>query len=309
MSKIAFLFPGQGSQYVGMGKEFLESDKDFETKFFSADKILGRKLSDIILNGPIEELTLTNNAQPALYLTAALIMDKLAKAGIKADVVAGHSLGEYTALYAAEVLSFEDGLKAVQSRGNIMAKAVPAGKGTMAAIIGLNQKQIQEELDKVQGAVNIANINSLEQIVISGEKQSVLDAMELLTTKGASRVIELTVSGPFHSTLMQPAGLELGKELDKLTFNTPNKKFIANVTANYASSVSEIKDLLVKQVSGSVRWVETIQKMAADGVDVFIEVGPGKVLAGLNRRINRDLKTYNVEDEKSLLKVIEELKK
>jgi [acyl-carrier-protein] S-malonyltransferase len=308
MSKIAFLFPGQGSQYVGMAKDFFEQDSSYKEKFLHVDEILGNKLTDIILNGPEEKLTLTSNTQPALFAVSALMYDRIYKEGVSPDVVAGHSLGEYTALYAAGVLSFEDALSAVSKRGQIMADAVPSGKGTMAAIIGLKRDLIQAVLDKVEGIVNIANINSPEQVVISGEKEAVLKAMDKLKIEGAKRAIELSVSGPFHSKLMVEAGQKLGLELDEIKLNDPIIDVMANYSADYVRTGDKAKELLVNQVAGPVRWVEIIERMAKDGVDIFVEVGPGKVLSGLNRRISRELKTYNIEDMASFEKTLAILK-
>lgn len=311
MGKIAFVFPGQGSQIVGMGKELAEKNPEVMTYFSKADEVLKDQLSNVIFEGPQEKLTLTVNAQPALLTTSIAVLDFFKKSGIQADFVAGHSLGEYTALVAAGSLTFEEGVYAVRKRGEFMERAVPNGEGTMAAVLGLDRERLSTvtaEVDQSGFPVSLANINCPGQIVISGSRKGVELAGEKAKEAGAKRVIPLEVSGPFHSSLMKPASSELQKVLDSLNMKDAKIPVVANVTAEPMSMASEIKEKLLEQLYSPVLWEDSVQKMIDLGVDTFIEVGPGKVLTGLVKKINRSVKTYSVSDEESCQAVIDALK-
>ncbi|RCW51652.1 MULTISPECIES: ACP S-malonyltransferase [Halanaerobium] len=305
---LVFMFSGQGSQYVGMGKELYENYDEAKKVLDEANQILDFDLKDMIFNGPEENLNNTKNTQPAIYTVSAMVNSVLAANGLKPAAAAGHSLGEYSALHAAGVLSFEDGLKLVRRRGVLMDQADPDGKGTMAAVIGLADEEVEQVLKEVDGIVTVANYNSPGQVVISGEVEAVGKAEKMLSEKGAKRVIPLSVSGAFHSPLMEPAKEELKNTIEAVDFNDAQIPLIANVTADYVKTNSEIKSALIKQLDNSVRWVETIERFKADGYEDYIEVGPGRVLKGLMRRIDRSLNAYNVEDEKSLKKTLKKLK-
>ncbi|MBU0581121.1 MAG: ACP S-malonyltransferase [Candidatus Margulisbacteria bacterium] len=288
MSKTAFIFPGQGSQAVGMGKDLIEQSPKAKEIFEQANQALGFDLTKLCLEGPEEELKQTANTQPAI-LTTSIAQWKILEAENKSpEIVAGHSLGEYSALVAAGVIDFVDAVKLVRLRGKLMEEAVPDGKGTMAAILGLTHKQIADVLSKLNGVAEIANINCPGQIVISGGTPAIKEACAQLAEAGAKRAVMLSVSGPFHSSLMQPAGAKLKAEIDKINFNVPKFKFIANVTADYASDPKQIKELLVKQVSSSVLWQQTVERMLNEGINEFVEVGPGNVLMGLLKKIQKE---------------------
>lgn len=275
---VAFVFPGQGSQFVGMGKGLAEE------KLAKANEILGFDLAKICFEGPEDELKKTAIQQPAIFTVSAAAFDQLTTNNLQLTTVAGHSLGEYSALYAAGVLSFEDGVKLVHLRGKFMQEAVPAGEGAMAALLGGDRAKIVEICAEV-GGVWPANFNSPGQVVISGKKESVATAGEKLKAAGVKKIIPLAVSAPFHCPLMRPAADKLAAELEKVYFNDAKIPVVANVTADYVTDGDEIKKLLIKQVTGSVLWEDSIRKMAADGVTSFVEVGPGKVLAGLIAKI------------------------
>lgn len=306
---LVFMFSGQGSQYVGMGKELYENYPEAKEILDKANEIMDFDLKEMIFNGPEEDLNNTKNTQPAVYTVSAMVKAVLNEKGITASAAAGHSLGEYSALYAAGVLSFADGLKLVRRRGELMDQADPEGKGTMAAVIGLEDTAVEEICSEVDGICEVANYNSPGQVVISGEVEAVKAAEEILDKKGAKRVIQLSVSGAFHSPLMDPAKEELKKAIDEVEFNNAELPLVANVTADYVENSSEIKEALIDQLNNSVRWVETINRFKKDGYENFIEVGPGRVLKGLMRRIDRSLNAYNVEDEKSLNKTLKKLNK
>ena len=307
-NNLVFMFSGQGSQYVGMGKELYENYDAAKKVLDEADQILDFDLKDMIFNGPEEDLNNTKNTQPAIYTVSAMVKAVLNENGFQASAAAGHSLGEYSALYAAGVLSFADGLKLVRRRGELMDQADPDGKGTMAAVIGLADEEVEAVLAEIDGIVTVANYNCPGQVVISGEVEAVGEAEELLGEKGAKKVIPLSVSGAFHSPLMEPAKEELKNTIEAVDFNDAQIPLIANVTADYVKSSSEIKEALIKQLDNSVRWVETIERFKEDGYEDYVEVGPGRVLKGLMRRIDRSLNAYNVEDEKSLNKTLKKLK-
>ncbi|WGS64169.1 ACP S-malonyltransferase [Marinitoga aeolica] len=291
---IAFVFPGQGSQSLGMGKEILEKYPEYKKYLDKASETISVNLESIIFGDDEKTLTLTENAQPAL-LTISYIMYMYAveKLNIIPDVVAGHSLGEWTALTTAEVISFEDAVKLVRLRGKYMSEACPPGIGGMGAVIGLNIENIQEVLSQFNN-VNIANHNSPEQIVISGEKQEVLKALEVLKEKGAKKVVELNVSGPFHSKLVEPAQEKMKHELENIKFNNPKYKIIQNYIGDLEYDPEKIKENIIKQITGTVKWVDSIRKMKKIGVTQVYEVGPGKVLTGLVKRIDKSLNPKNI---------------
>ena len=307
---IAFVFSGQGSQYIGMGKELYENIPLCREVFDRGNSILDFNIKDLIFNGDKDVLNITENTQPAILMTSIAAMMALEKSDIKADIVAGLSLGEYTALIASKTLSFEDGLALVKKRGRFMQEAVPVDIGKMVAVIGLPLDKlnlvVQEASNK--GIVEIANYNTKNQIVIGGEKEAVDLAKDLAIKEGAKRVIELKVSGPFHTSLLEEASIKLKEELKNIKFNDPIIKIISNVTADFVNSKEDIKDLLTKQVKTSVRLNETIERMISNDIDTFIEIGPGRVLSSFIREIAKDkeatVKIFNVEDMKSLEKTI-----
>ncbi len=299
MKRKVFLFPGQGSQYVGMGKDFYENSEEAREIFNEADQILGYSLSRLCFEGPEEELRLTFNTQPAL-LTVSYIAFKLT--GLKPDLAAGHSLGEYSALVASGSLSFRDGLKLVARRGHYMMEAVPPGQGVMAAVIGLDYQKISEALKAVKkGLVQVANWNSEEQVVIAGEKAAVEEALEILKPP---RSVYLQVSGPFHTELMRPAAERLKKDLEEVEFRNPEFPVISNVTAEEIRTGEQARELLYRQITSPVLWYPSMQKLSEYQVEQVVEIGPGKVLSGLIRRISRGWPqipaVYNVEDMASL---------
>ncbi|WP_203332603.1 ACP S-malonyltransferase [Planococcus beigongshangi] len=311
MTKIAFIYPGQGSQTVGMGASFL-TDERSKGFFDIADEVLGIQLSKLMLEGPAEELTLTYNAQPALLTVSSMITERLARAGIVPSYTAGHSLGEYSALEASGVMKFETAVDIVHKRGLFMNEAVPAGEGTMAAILGMASEELQKvtnEVTDTTGVVQLANLNSPGQIVISGTKAGVEEACRLAKENGAKRAIPLDVSGPFHSELMRPASQDLAEVLSKAFLLDAHVPVIANVTAEPETNAAQIQDLLVRQLYSPVLWEQSVQKMIELGVTVFIEIGPGKVLSGLVKKIDRSVTVLPVNDLESLEKAIEELKK
>jgi [acyl-carrier-protein] S-malonyltransferase len=311
MGKIAFVFPGQGSQVVGMGQSLAEKHPNVKTIFENADKKLNVDLSKLIFEGPQEELTLTYNAQPALLTTSIAVLEYFRQFGIQADYVAGHSLGEYTALVAAGALTFEEGVYLVRKRGEFMESAVPNGEGTMAAVLGLDRDRLAAVTNSVTEEgfpVQLANLNCPGQIVISGTAKGVELAGVKAKEAGAKRVLPLVVSGPFHSSLMKPAAGQLKEELDQMDMKDANIPVIANVTAEPISAASEIKEKLIEQLYSPVLWEDSVAKMLELGVDTFIEIGPGKVLSGLVKKISKSAKTYSVSDEENALAVIEALK-
>ncbi|WP_286923846.1 MULTISPECIES: ACP S-malonyltransferase [Lysinibacillus] len=311
MTKIAFIFPGQGSQTVGMGQEFVENSADSKAFYNRADQSLGFDLSKLMLEGPAEELTLTYHAQPALLTTGVMVAERLQAAGITPNFAAGHSLGEYGALVIAGVLSFEDAVAVVHKRGLYMNEAVPAGQGAMAAILGLELEALHEVTEKISKAgnpVQVANVNCPGQIVISGTKEGVEKASVAAKEAGAKRAIPLVVSGPFHSELMRPSSDKLAATLAAISLSDPQIPVIGNVMAKELVDVSAIQQELIEQVYSAVQWEASVREMIAQGVDVFIECGPGKVLSGLVKKIDRSVATYCVYDEASLEAVIEAAK-
>ncbi|HKP36480.1 MAG TPA: ACP S-malonyltransferase [Pyrinomonadaceae bacterium] len=302
-STIAYVFPGQGSQYAGMGKELAEKFSTGKQVFEEADSALGFGLSDLCFNGPAEQLQLTENTQPAILTTSVAVLRVMEVEGFrKPDFVAGHSLGEYSALVAAGALDLGDAVRTVRARGRYMQEAVPVGAGAMAAILGAGLDVVTEACSEAaQGEVcSPANINSPGQIVIAGATVAIDRAIELLKTRGAKRAIKLNVSAPFHCDLMKPAQERLAADLERIAFADLAMPVITNVDASPIKTGAEARDALVRQVSQPVRWLASVEFLANQGVQTFIEVGPGKVLSGLVRQINRELRCLNVEDEASL---------
>jgi [acyl-carrier-protein] S-malonyltransferase len=317
-SPIAFLFPGQGSQAVGMGKELAANYAVARRTFEEADEALGYKLSELCFEGPEEELKLTEITQPAI-LTASVaawrvLQEKaLQEKGLKPEVsttfVAGHSLGEYSAHVAAGTLPFADAVRTVRNRGKYMQEAVPVGVGAMAAILGMPLDRVTEIAnDAAQGEVcEAANINSPEQIVISGHTAAVARAIQLATERGAKKAVSLPVSAPFHCALMQPAQDRLASDLAALTFHNPSFPVICNVDAVPVTTAEAARQALIRQVTGAVRWEQSMRWLIENGANLFIEVGPGKVLWGLMRQIDRSKTCLNVSDEASLAKTLANL--
>jgi len=309
MSKRAFLFPGQGSQRVGMGQDLAEEYEIVQETFDRANEILDIDIKELCFAGSEDKLTETANTQPAILTTSIAFYRLLKQEGITADIVAGHSLGEYSALVAAGVLDFEQGVKLVRARGKLMSQADPEGQGTMAAIIGLDASEVEEVCDRGSqfGIVEPANYNCPGQIVISGEKKAVEQTTELATEAGAKKAVVLNVSGPFHSSLMEGAGEELAAYLDDLEFNDAQIPVVTNVNARVTTDAAKIKEALIQQISGAVKWEESIKKMIAEGTDTFVEVGPNRVLKGFMRRIDRSVNALNVRNLRSLKKTKKKL--
>lgn len=303
MARVVFMFPGQGSQRVGMGRDFTERHPELLERYYRrADEILGFPLTELCFNGPEADLTQTQNAQPAILLTSTVILDVLRANGVDAAAAAGHSLGEYSALVCAGVLRFEDALRLVRRRGELMAGINARTPGAMAAIMGLTPEQVGEVCDaaRADGVVEPANYNSPEQTVISGEEAGVRRAMALAKDAGAERVVPLQVGAPFHCSLMNDLKDEFAAELDKYEFSDPRIPVIANVTGDYVRTAAEVKEALRRQVAGAVRWSDAMRRFAADGYDTFVEVGPARVLTGLSMRINPDLAVFGTENGKRL---------
>ena len=306
MSKIAFIFPGQGAQACGMGQDFYEQTETGKRIFDKATELMGFSMPQLCFEEN-DRLDITEYTQAAMVTASIAMMRVLEENGIKPDVAAGLSLGEYCALAAAGVMSDEDAIRTVRQRGILMQEAVPVGEGAMAAILALDAAAIEEVTGAMEG-VWIANYNCPGQIVISGEKAAVEEACEKLKAAGAKRAVMLNVSGPFHSGMLADAGEKLGEVLSQVELHEPQIPYVANVTAQYVKSAAEVKELLTRQVSSSVRWQQSVEAMIADGVDTCIEIGPGKTLAGFMRKISRDVKTLNVEKLEDIGKVAEALK-
>lgn len=305
MSRIAFIYPGQGAQVCGMGQDFYEQTESGRKVFDLATQLLGFSMPELCFTEN-DRLDITEYTQAAM-VTASIAMTKvLEEKGVKPDVTAGLSLGEYCALYAAGVMSEADAIATVRQRGILMQEAVPLGQGAMAAVLAMDAAAIEEVLADMEG-VQIANYNCPGQIVISGKKEAVELACEKLKEAGAKRTIMLNVSGPFHSRMLESAGEKLGKVLETVEIHKPAIPYVANVTASYVTDEAEVKSLLEKQVSSSVRWEQSVRNMLADGVDTFIEIGPGKTLAGFMKKIDRTVMVMNIEKLEDVDKVLEAL--
>lgn len=305
MARIAFMFPGQGSQKVGMGREFAERNPELLERYFKrADDLLGYGLSDLCFNGPEEALRQTDNTQPAIFVVSMAILDLLRSNDVQPEAAVGHSLGEYSALVCAGVLRFDDALRLVRRRGQLMAEVNQRTPGAMAAVMGLEPEEVDAVCaaarDEGAGVVEAANYNTPEQTVISGEAGAVQRAVALAKAAGAERVVPLQVGAPFHCSLMNDMANEFANELDLYPFADPRIPVIANVTGDYVRTADEVKEALRRQVAGSVRWTATVRRLADDGYDTFIEVGPGRVLTGMNMKINPDCPAYGSEDQRRL---------
>ena len=311
MNKLAFVFPGQGAQAVGMGKDFYEQYDVAKKLFQEADEALGYSIKDMCFEGPEEDLKLTANTQPAILTMSVIANAILKENGVQPDIVGGHSLGEYSALVAAGAISFQDAVALVHKRGQYMQEAVPVGEGGMAAIIGLDDETIAaacEKATKEAGEVQPVNFNCPGQTVIAGTTKGVEKAVEELKAAGAKKAVILPVSAPFHSTLMKPAAEKLADELAKVAIHDAAFPVVSNYTGELETKAEEIKANLVAQADHPVRWITCVKTMQAFGADTFVEAGPGKTLCGFNRRIDRSIKSLNVENLESLQKTLDYLK-
>ena len=309
MGKVAFLFPGQASQYPGMGKELAEKYPAARAVFDEADKALGFSISKMCFEGSEEELKLTANTQPCILTVSVAAYRVVAEKGLEPDFVAGHSLGEYSALVAVGSLKFADAVRLVRKRGQYMQEAVPAGQGGMAAIMGISPAVVQDACKRAaEGEIcSAANLNSPEQTVISGNASAVKRAVEIASQLGAKRSMMLAVSAPFHSALMMPAQEKLEKDLRATAFADLQVPLVTNVDADTIRKGDEAREALIRQVSMTVRWQESMRLLLDEGVNTFVEVGPGRVLTGLMRQIERSVASLNVEDEKSLQATVEKI--
>ncbi|NOZ12149.1 MAG: ACP S-malonyltransferase [Acidobacteria bacterium] len=310
MKNTAFIFPGQGSQYAGMGMDICDKFEIAREIFYTADKTLDFPLSRICFHGPEEELKLTANTQPALLTLSTALWELLREEDVRPKACAGHSLGEYSALVAADVISFEDAVTLVRHRGEYMQDAVPVGIGAMAAVMGLDSESVAKTLDSVrpEGRVlSVANLNCPGQVVIAGHTEAVNAALAPLKDAGARRVVMLPVSAPFHSALMQPARERLSPEIDAIEFDIPTLRFYSNVTAGVLTDPEDIREKLKEQITHPVRWEELIRNMIADGITRFVEVGAGRVLSGLVRKIDRSVTVQNISDSETLSSFLQSL--
>ncbi|HLV96825.1 MAG TPA: ACP S-malonyltransferase [Candidatus Acidoferrales bacterium] len=309
MSKLAYLFPGQASQYAGMGRDLSENFPESRAVFEEADAALGFAVSKLCFEGSEEDLKQTENTQPAIFTVSIAALRAIEKRGIAPDFVAGHSLGEYSGLVAAGALDFATGVKLLRKRGEFMQEAVPKGEGAMAAIMGLSPSDVAEICRKAadHDVVSPANLNSPEQIVISGNAAAVKRAVEIASQSGAKRAVMLSVSAPFHCALMEPAQKKLEPELRSAAFGALRIPLVTNVDAEAIASGEEARDALIRQVTMPVRWLDSVRELIEEGVRIFVEVGPGKVLCGLLRQIDRSVRCFNVEDAASLNSTLDKI--
>lgn len=314
MAQIAFMLPGQGSQKTGMGRDLVERWPQTRDRWFGpADEILGFGLTDLCFNGPDEELRQTQNTQPAIFVVSMAVAGVLRDHGIEPQAAVGHSLGEYSALVCAGVLDFEDALRLVRRRGELMAGVNERTPGAMAAVIGLDAEQVEEVCraarDADAGLVEPANFNEPEQTVISGDVGGVEHAMALAKDAGAARVVRLPVGAPFHCSLMEPVETQFAPELDRVSIREPQIPVVANVTGDYVRTADEVRDALRRQLAGSVRWTDTMCRLGTDGYDTFIEAGPGRVLTGFSMKINPDADVHSAGEAKRIDRLLSRLGK
>lgn len=307
MGKTAFMFPGQGAQYIGMGKDFYEQIPVSRRMFEIASEATGLDLPALCFEEN-DNIHITEYTQIALLTASVAMLEALKEKGVKSDVNAGLSLGEYGALVASGAIDYEDACRLVRKRGIYMQEEVPAGEGAMSAVLGMEASAIEEILEKEGKAVEIANYNCPGQIVISGETKAVGEVGEVIKEAGAKRVVPLKVSGPFHSSLLKGAGEKLSRELENVTLHDFSVPYVTNVTAEYVTDTRKIKDLLTRQVSSSVRWQQSVELMRKDGVDTFIEIGPGKTLTSFVKKIDRSATVYNIQTVEDMNALLEALK-
>lgn len=309
MGKLAFIFSGQGAQYVGMGRQIAERYPASDAVFTQACEALGFDIRNMVFEGDEDTLKITENTQPAILTMSIACLQPLLEKGIRPDVAAGLSLGEYSAHVAAGTLDFKTAVSLVRKRGRFMQEAVPVGEGTMAAILGLDADTVTEccRSASAEGVVEPANFNCPGQIVIAGAVRAVEKAVELCKSKGAKRAMQLQVSAPFHCGMLKPAGDRLRTELEKVTLGEMELPVVTNVTAERVKDKEQVKELLIRQVSNPVRWEASVENMIAGGVDTFVEIGPGKTLCGFVRKIDKNVKILNVEDIESLNNTYKEL--